>query len=287
MFIGYAQQRKAYHLVHQPSKHFIDSCDVIFDKGGTSMSYKHVILDNNDTATPLVTMTIAPMLSTSVSTPDPSVPTPSLSTSTSVLSTSTSMPIITNIQPTPVASHPKRNIRLLVQDDDPCYSVTSYSRPHPTEQANIVLMDKTNNLQTYKKAMVRSDAAEWDAACKDEIHNFQQMGVYNVVPRPNGHKIVGSKWVLHIKCGPDGQVQKYKACIVAQGFTQVEGLDYDQTFAPVVKLLTFRAILAIAIQQNLTIHQMDVKAAYLNSKLKEEIYMEAPPSLEIPEGMVL
>ena len=113
------------------------------------------------------------------------------------------------------------------------------------------------------------------------------MGVYDVVPRPKGHKVVGSKWVLRIKRGPDGQVQKYKACIVAQGFTQVEGLNYDQTFTPVVKLLTFRTILAIAIQQNLIIHQMDIKVAYLNGKLKEEIHMEAPPSLEIPKGMVL
>jgi len=135
--------------------------------------------------------------------------------------------------------------------------------------------------------MARSDAAEWDAACEDKIQNFQQMGVYDVVPWPKGRKVVGSKWVLRIKHGPDGQVQKYKARIVAQGFTQVEGLDYNQTFAPVVKLSTFRAILAIAVQQNLTIHQMDVKAAYLNGKLKEEIHMEAPPGLEIPKGMVL
>jgi len=135
--------------------------------------------------------------------------------------------------------------------------------------------------------MAHSDAAEWDVACEDEIRNFQQMGVYNVVLQPKGHKVVGSKWVLHIKCGPDGQVQKYKACIVTQGFTQVKGLDYNQTFTPVIKLSTFHAILAIAIQQNLTIHQMDVKAAYLNGKLKEEIYMEAPPGLEIPKGMVL
>jgi len=113
------------------------------------------------------------------------------------------------------------------------------------------------------------------------------MGVYDIVPWLKGHKVVGSKWVLCIKHGPDGQVQKYKAHIVTQGFTQVEGLDYNQTFAPVVKLSTFRAILTIAIQQNLTIHQMDVKVAYLNGKLKEEIHMEAPPGLEIPEGMVL
>ena len=148
-------------------------------------------------------------------------------------------------------------------------------------------MDETDDLQIYEEAMAHSNAAKWDAACKDKICNFQQMGVYNIVLWPKGHKVVGSKWVLRIKCGPDSQVQKYKACIVTQGFTQVKGLDYDQTFAPVVKLSTFCAILAIAVQQNLTIHQMDVKAAYLNGKLKEEIYMEGPPSLKIPEGMVL
>jgi len=139
----------------------------------------------------------------------------------------------------------------------------------------------------YKEAMVHSDAAKWDVACKDEIYNFQQMGVYDMVLQPKGRKVVRSKWVLHIKHGPDSQVQKYKAHIVTQGFTQVEGLDYNQTFAPVVKLSTFHTILTIAVQQNLTIYQMDIKVAYLNSKLKEEIYMEAPPSLEIPKGMVL
>ena len=128
-FIGYAQQRKAYHLVHWLSKCFIDSCDVIFNKGGTSMSYEHVILNANDTATPLVTvtMTITPTLSTPVPTPNPSISTPSPSTSTSVLSTSTSVPIITNVQPMPVTLHPKCNICLLVQNDDPRYLVTSYS----------------------------------------------------------------------------------------------------------------------------------------------------------------
>jgi len=278
-FIGYAQQRKAYRLVHRQSKRFIESRDVIFDEGGTNTSYERVILDANDTTDPLVTIT--PTLSSApvlTSDPSPSTPTSDPSTPT---------PVTTNVQPTPVASRPKRTIRPPVRDDDPRYSVTSYSRPRPAEQANVVLTDETDDPRTYEEAMARSDAAEWDAACEDEIRNFQQMGVYDVVPRPKGRKVVGSKWVLRIKRGPDGQVQKYKARIVAQGFTQVEGLDYDQTFAPVVKLSTFRAILAIAVQQNLTIHQMDVKAAYLNGKLKEEIYMEAPTGLEIPEGMVL
>jgi len=144
-FIGYAQQRKAYHLVHRPSKRFIDSRDIIFDKGGTSTSYEPVILDANDTAAPLVTTTPT-LSSTPVPTPDPSISTPSPSASTSVPSTSTSVPIITNIQPTPVALHPKCNIHLPVRDNDPRYSVSSYNQPRSTEQANVILTDETDDL---------------------------------------------------------------------------------------------------------------------------------------------
>src|SRR6267142_1765107 len=98
--------------------------------------------------------------------------------------------------------------------------------------------------------MVHPDAADWDAACEDEICTFQQMGVYEIVPRPKGCKVIGSKWVFWIKCGPDGSVQKYKARVVAQGFTQIEGLNYDKTFAPVAKFPSFRTILTLATHLN-------------------------------------
>ena len=87
--------------------------------------------------------------------------------------------------------------------------------------------------------MSHPDAAEWDTACEDEIRSFKNMGIYETVPRPKDRKVVGSKWVFRIKRGPDGNIQKYKAHIIVQGFTQVEGLDYDQTFAPVAKFASF------------------------------------------------
>jgi Reverse transcriptase (RNA-dependent DNA polymerase) len=135
--------------------------------------------------------------------------------------------------------------------------------------------------------MAHPDAAEWDAACEDELRTFQQMGVYEIVLQPKNCKVVGSKWVFCIKCGLDSEVQKYKACVVAQGFTQIEGLNYNETFAPVAKFASFCLILTLAAQLNLEIHQMDVKATYLNGKLKEEIFMEAPPGFDVLEGMVL
>ena len=113
------------------------------------------------------------------------------------------------------------------------------------------------------------------------------MGVYKVVPCPKGCKVVGSKWVFWIKRGPDGKIQRYKARIVAQGFMQIEGINYDETFALVAKLASLHAILALAAEQDLEIHQMDVKSAYLNGTLEEEIFMEPPPGLEVPNNMVL
>jgi hypothetical protein len=139
----------------------------------------------------------------------------------------------------------------------------------------------------YVEAMARPDTAEWDVACDNEKRAFEHMGVYEVVPRPKDRKVVGSKWVFHIKRGPDGTIQKYKACIVAQGFTQIEGIDYDETFAPVAKLASLHAILAIVAERDLEIHQMDVKSAYLNGALSNEIFMAPPPGFDIPDGMVL
>jgi len=104
---------------------------------------------------------------------------------------------------------------------------------------------------------------------------------------PKGWKVVGSKWVFYIKQGPDRAIQKYKARVVAQGFTQIEGVDYDKTFVPVAKLSSLQAILAITTEYNLEVHQMDIKSTYLNGELEEEIFMKPPPGFDVPNGMVL
>ena len=112
------------------------------------------------------------------------------------------------------------------------------------------------------------------------------MGIYEIIPCPCNHKIVSSRWVFHIKHGPDSSIQKYKACIMAQGFMQAKGIDFDKTFALVAKLVSLCVILAIAVEKDLELHQMDVKSVYLNGMLKEEIFMSPPPGFNIPDSMV-
>jgi hypothetical protein len=184
-----------------------------------------------------------------------------------------------SLVPTLASTRPKRTTCMPICDDDPHYSVSSYGmRKRHAEKAKVAHADVTGDPCTYTQAMARPDAAEWEVMCKAEHCAFEHMGVYEVVPHPKGRKVVGRKWVFRIKRGPNGEIQKYKACVVVQGFTQIEGVDYNETFAPVAKFASLRAILAIAAECDLEVQQMDVKSAYLNRELKEEIFRNLPPA---------
>ncbi|GKC31802.1 retrovirus-related pol polyprotein from transposon TNT 1-94, partial [Tanacetum coccineum] len=104
-----------------------------------------------------------------------------------------------------------------------------------------------------------------------------------LVPAPYGKTIIGSKWVFRNKRDETGIVIKNKARLVAQGYNQQEGIDYDETFAPVARLEAIRIFLAFATYMNFIVYQMDIKSAILNGKLKEEIYVKQPPSFKSNE----
>jgi hypothetical protein len=92
--------------------------------------------------------------------------------------------------------------------------------------------------------------------------------------------VVGSRWIYKVKQAADGSVEKYKARFVARGFSQIEGIDYDETFAPVTRYSSIRSILALSAQMGWRIHQMDVKTAFLNWIIEEEVYIEQPEGFE-------
>ena len=101
--------------------------------------------------------------------------------------------------------------------------------------------------------------------------------VWNLVPLPEGRSVVGCKWVFRRKHDSDSCIASYKARLVAQGFSQTKGVDYDETFSPVVRFESVRGILALSANLGLEVHQMDVSCAFLNGFLTEEIYMTQPP----------
>jgi hypothetical protein len=116
----------------------------------------------------------------------------------------------------------------------------------------------------------------WKQAMTDEYQSLNKNGVWSLTSLPNGRKAIGGRWHFVIKHGPNGEVVKYKARYVAKGFTQVYGRDYQETYSPTVKLSTIRCLLACAAQLQCGVQQMDIKTAYLNAEIDEEIYMRQP-----------
>ena len=134
--------------------------------------------------------------------------------------------------------------------------------------------------KTVKGALARPDKAKWMTAMEKEMESLRTYDVWDLVELPRDRKAVGSKWVYKLKKNADGSVERYKARLVAQGFTQKFGIDYDETFCPVVRFESVRTVIALAVQNGLKLHQMDVATAFLNGELKEEVYMKQPDGFE-------
>ncbi|KAL9441041.1 hypothetical protein AB3S75_019667 [Citrus x aurantiifolia] len=115
---------------------------------------------------------------------------------------------------------------------------------------------------------------QWVAAMKDELHALHQNNTCSLVPRPINANIIASKWVYRFKYTEKGTIERFKARLVAKGFTQIPGIDFEETFSPVVKHTTIRLVLSLAVNLNWTTRQLDVRNAFFHGHLKEIVYME-------------
>ncbi|CAH2207849.1 jg3075, partial [Pararge aegeria aegeria] len=129
---------------------------------------------------------------------------------------------------------------------------------------------------SYGEIKTRDDRSQWENAIKSELDSLLKNNTWDLVPRPKGKNIVDCKWIFTIKHDEFGKPLRYKARLVARGFSQEYLTDYNETFAPVARIASFRFIISFANQFNLLVHHMDVKTAFLNGKLKEEIFMTVP-----------
>lgn len=122
----------------------------------------------------------------------------------------------------------------------------------------------------------RDDKEEWHCAVKEELDSLKQNDTWTLTELPPGKKAIDNKWVFRIKRDEHGNVDRYKARLVVKGCSQRKGLDYDEVYAPVARLTTFRTLLSIVNKEDLYTTQMDVKNAFLHGHLQEEIYMKQP-----------
>ncbi len=136
--------------------------------------------------------------------------------------------------------------------------------------------------KTFQEAMASRDVTFWKEAIDDEMSSILENNTWVLSDLPPGSKPLGCKWIFKKKMKVNGTIDKFKARLVIQGFRQKPGIDYFDTYAPVARISTIRLLIALASIHNLVIHQMDVKTAFLNGELDEEVYMKQPEGFVMP-----
>ncbi|KAL4581705.1 hypothetical protein LXL04_006232 [Taraxacum kok-saghyz] len=287
VFIGYSASHKGYLCYHQPTSRIYIARHVVFDED--VFPYTSPILSstpNSSSPSTSTSMTIlhqaeipspSPLpINTPTSTPSVSLHTPT-STSSST-STSTTNP---HYQRSTICSRAHRN--------SPPPSRPSAPTRHP-----MVTRTQTNSLKpkTFTSTLSSSDPIEsstfkqavtspcWQEAMKCEYDALMKNKTWKLVPCPSNVNVVGCKWIYRIKRKLDGSIDRYKARLVAQGYSQAAGIDYFETFSPVIKPTTIRLVLSLTISQKWSIRQLDINNAFLNGDLVEDVYMRQPRGFE-------
>jgi hypothetical protein len=150
------------------------------------------------------------------------------------------------------------------------------------QKAMIVALDP----ESPQDALSREDGNLWKAAMDDEIDSLMKQRTWELVDLPTGKNLVSCKWVLKSKTNPDGSLARRKARLVARGFSQTHGVDYFETFAPVVRYESVRCVLSLAASKKMTVHQFDVKTAFLHGELNEDVFMCQPEGYDDGSGKV-
>jgi hypothetical protein len=179
--------------------------------------------------------------------------------------------------------HPR--VHQAIQRDHPVNSILGDIHKRVTTRSRVAHLCEhysfVSSIEPYRVEDALRDP-DWVLAMQEELNNFTRNEVWHLVPRPN-QNVVAAKWVFHNKQDEHGVVTRIKALRVAKGYSQVEGLDFDETYAPVARLESICILLTYATYHGFKLYQMDVKSAFLNGPIKEEVYVEQPPDFEDSE----
>jgi hypothetical protein len=166
---------------------------------------------------------------------------------------------------------------------DPSYQHQTHSQ-FQRSSSLLAQVPETHDPKTFSEA---SGHLDWDTAMNEEYRSLMANDTWDLVPLPKGRKIVRCKWVYRTKYASNGSVERHKARLFSKGFSQVEGIDYNETFSPIAKTNYIHLVLALATLHKWEVHQMDVKYVFLHRYLKEEIYMEQPPRYVMNESILV
>jgi hypothetical protein len=178
------------------------------------------------------------------------------------------------IQRQPSVPHPR--VHHTIQRDHPVDNILGSIRRGVTTRSRLAIFCEfysfVSSLEPLKVEEALGDP-DWIIAMQEELNNFTRNEVWSLVQRPK-QNVIGTKWVFRNKQDEHGIVTRNKAWLVAQGYTQVEGLDFGETYVPVARLESIRILIAYATNHDFKLYQMDVKSAFLNGPLQERVYVE-------------
>ncbi|GJZ48510.1 retrovirus-related pol polyprotein from transposon TNT 1-94 [Tanacetum coccineum] len=317
IFIGYAPKKKAYRIYNRRTQKIIKTIHVDFDELTAMASEQRNLepaLHEMTLATPMFdeflsppTSVVSPAPVVDASVPDVSIDSPSLTK----VDQDVSSPI--NSQTTPQsqsqeiplgAKEDSHDLEIAHMSNDPYFGIpipktvfeeSSSSDVIPTvvpvstrlqlhEQALFCYYDAfltSVEPKTYKDALNQSC---WIEAMQEELHEFECIEVWELVPPPDKVMVITLKWIYKVKLDELGGILKNKARLVARGYRQELGIDFEESFAPVARLEAVRIFLTFAAHMNMIVHQMDVKTAFLNGILREEVYVSQSAGFADPDN---
>jgi hypothetical protein len=281
LFLGYPSNRKAYKLYNLDTQKIFFSRDVTFHE---DIFPFQDLPDISQPSIPILPLPVPEPIP-----PTPSPPPPTTTDSPSPPSTSlrprrtTSRPTYLQDYVCPTLHAGPTASSLTTSTSGTAHPLSvflSYSRFSPSHLTFLHALTSSVEPSCYSTALRHS---HWREAMSNELRALEANSTWTLEPLPPDKKPIGCKWVFKTKLNADGSIERYKARLVAKGYTQIEGLDYHETFAPVAKMTTIRFLLAVAATQQWIIHQLDVNNAFLHGDLDEEVYMTPPPGY-CPKG---
>ncbi|KAJ9543717.1 hypothetical protein OSB04_023424 [Centaurea solstitialis] len=291
IFLGYSSISKTCRVFNKRRQTIEETIHVRFDESGPTFPHPHDNSEINQWLTLSFKNSSSTLSNNHTSiTPEPDQPTSSEDFSQTTASEPAPAP--TNLLPDPSLNEASTSGQVYQPP------ALRWTKDHPIDQvlgnhsSGVKTRRQSGNICLYVNFISENEPKEiddalcdpaWVSAMQEELAEFIRNNVWLLVPRPRKRTIIGSKWIFRNKLDEIGTIIRNKARLVAQGYRQEEGIDYDENFAPVARLEAIRLFLAFAAHMNFKVFQMDIKNAFLNGKLNEEVYVAQPPGFVDPK----